>query len=100
MAKNGGQAEPEIGHNLNDLKKDIQQAMADMDEIDASRLELNERAGEIRARLETKGVNRKVFNAARQFAKTDEDKRKGFDTAYAICREAMGVPIQGDMFEG
>ncbi len=27
------------------------------------------------------------------------DKRRNFDLAYAICREAIGDPIQRDLFD-
>ena len=32
----------------------------------------------------------------------DPDKREGFDIAYDIVREAIGLPVtaQGDLFEG
>jgi len=88
----------EIGGNLTKLKKDIARAHQQLTDIEAKRSALNSEAEAIRADIEEKGIGRKAFAAARSIFKTEAEKRTGFDEAYLIAREAMGIPVQGDLF--
>ena len=90
---------PIPGHNLTELKAEIGEAVKQMEHIDAERLSLNEDAGAIRAKLEKQGIPRAVFAAAYRYYKMDPDKREGFDVAYRICRESVGLPVQEDLFD-
>lgn len=47
--------------------------------------------------LSAKGIPKAAFDAALRYMNWDEDKRRGFDLAYGICRTALGAPIQGDI---
>lgn len=88
----------EIGHNLTGLKKEIADALAKMKDLKNDRADVNEEMGSIRARLEAKGIPKKAFAMAQQYINMDPDDREGFDIAYALCREAGGLPMQEDLF--
>jgi hypothetical protein len=86
-------------HNLNALKLDIKKAAEEVINAKARRLEINAEIAEIRAGMEAKGITKRAFDAAVKYLEQDEEKRAGYDTAYAIAREALGVPVQGDLWD-
>ncbi len=51
------------------------------------------------AGLEAMGVNRHAFKMALKYSEMDENQRKNFDFAYNLVREAIGQPLQPDLFE-
>ena len=82
-----------------ELLSSIRQGVAEIADAKANRTASNEAIGEVRARLETLGIPRKSLAAAMQYMDMDPDKRRGFDVAYALVREALGEPVdnQGDI---
>lgn len=77
-----------------ELTRYIREASEKLDKIDEKRATLNAQAQSVRDGLREKGINVAAFNAGRQYASTEELKRKGFDTSTYLTRLALGVPIQ------
>jgi len=86
-------------HNVKALIKEIRKAAEQVAELKEQRTAINEQIGAIRADVAAKGVPKKAFDQACAYVAMDEDKREGFDAAYQITREALGQPVQGDMFQ-
>ncbi len=85
-------------HNLTKLKKDVKNGVDELVNLKTERASINEAMGAVRADLETKGIPKKALQMAMTYMNMDPDKREGFDIAYQIVREAMDLPLQGDMF--
>ena len=95
MSTNGATA----GHNLDNIKSAIK---ASYDRIlewrdDRSAVQADIQAE--REKLVALGIPKKAFDMAVKYAVLDPDERKAFDTAYAIVREAIGLPVQADLFD-
>ncbi len=86
------------GHNLSDTMKKIQSAIKRVNEAKAKRTEVNEDIAAIRASLETLGIHKAAFDMALRYLSWEPEKRENFDVAYALVREAGGLPLQGDLF--
>lgn len=88
------------GHNLTKLKQDIVEGIQKISQQKQERQACNEEISAIRADLEAKGIPKKALDMAMQYMNMDPDKREGFDVAYDIVREAVGLPYdaQGDLF--
>lgn len=87
------------GHNLTALKDEIKKGVDAILSAADVRAEANADLEAIRANLESKGIKRKALAMAISYSKMDEDQRRGFDTAYELVREAIGLPLQRDLFE-
>ena len=88
----------DIGHNLTGLKKDIAEALQKMKRLKDERTDVNAEMGAIREALQAQGIPKKAFAMANSYINMDPDDREGFDIAYALCREAGGLPLQEDLF--
>lgn len=88
------------GSNLTELKKDIVKAVADVEKFKADKKSTGEDIQAIRENMASKGIPKKAFDMALKYKDMDPSDREGFDTAYAIMREAIGLPFieQGDLF--
>lgn len=89
------------GGNVSQLKADIVDGIAKIEGEIENRQAANDAIAAVKSDLEAKGVPKKALNMAMQYMAMDSDKREGFDVAYGIVREAMGMPVvgQGDLFE-
>jgi uncharacterized protein (UPF0335 family) len=87
-------------NNLTSTKREIKQVAEAVQRMKDERQEINESIAERRAKLVTLGIPKAAFDMAMKYLNWDEDKRRGFDTAYSIAREAIGLPFndQGDLF--
>ncbi len=94
------QAPPAPEGNISKLMEDVKSAAAKVNTLSAKRQGINDDINAIRHDMEAKGISRKAFDAALAYSNQDPEKREGFDVAYSIAREAMGVPLQGDLFDG
>ena len=90
---------PEIGDNMKGLIPDIEAAFADVDAMDGDREVINQNIQAIREDLYAKGIPKEAFDLARRYKEWPEDKRRNFDLAFAVCREAIGMPRQSDFLE-
>lgn len=86
------------GHNLNKLKASIADAINGVKRLKVERTDINAEIAELRANMETLGIPKKAFDMAMTYMNMDPDKREGFDIAYAIVREAGGLPMSDDLF--
>jgi uncharacterized protein (UPF0335 family) len=92
-------AAPTIGSNISKLKADIAKAADKIIALKEKRRSVNEDIGAIKANMETQGIPRKALMDAIRYKEEDADKRKGYDLGYSIAREALGLPVQTDMFD-
>ena len=89
----------DIGHNLTGLKKKIADGIQKMGRLKNERADVNAEMAAIREALQAEGIPKKAFAMALQYLNMDPDDRVGFDIAYALCREAGGLPLQEDLFQ-
>lgn len=81
-----------------DVRTFIAEQAAALNKLDDERRALNDRARAIRSEVKARGIKLRAFNAARAYARLDEDQREGEDLSYAITRAAIGLPVQADLF--
>jgi hypothetical protein len=85
-------------HNLTELKKLIADSIRSVTELKKDRADVNAEIGAVRAKLVAQGIPKKAFDMAMAYINMDPDDREGFDVAYALVREAGGLPMQEDLF--
>lgn len=88
----------EIGHNITELKKKVAKAIQSVKSLKEERTETNAAIAEVRASMEAAGIHKAAFDMAMRYLAWEPEKREGFDLAYAICREAGGLPMAEDLF--
>lgn len=86
------------GANLTQLKKDVKKITDSINAQKNKRTEINQQIASYRAKLETMGIHKKAADMAMAYMGWEPEKREGFDIAYAIVREAMGLPVSDDLF--
>ena len=87
------------GEGLSELQKAAFEAIQEITNLEKSRSEVNAKIQAIRERLEAKGISKKSLAVALMVSKMNEDHLDGFDTAYLICRKAINLPVQSEMFD-
>jgi chaperonin GroEL (HSP60 family) len=87
-----------INTELNELKKKIRDAVNTVNGAKEDRAESNAVIAEAMASMEAKGIPRKALQWAMTYSEWDSDARAGFDVAYQIVREAIGVPMEDELF--
>ena len=95
---NGDDSPPEMGGNITDLKKQIKDGATKVIALKEQRSAINEDIASIRADLAALGIPRKDFDGAVKRYLMDPKDRTTSDEATAICCEALGVPVQGNLF--
>lgn len=85
--------------NIASLEALVRECNDAHDRADSERANATHETQAYLEKLELNGITRKAFRMARSYSKMDPDDRAGFDTAYQIARKALGVPVQGDMFD-
>ena len=98
-AKNAAEPKPTIGGNLTELKEFIKAQVDAIKELKAEGATFNEDIKSIFAKMESRGISKHAARAAMQYMSWDKDQRRGFDLAYQLVREAMGLPVQADLFD-
>lgn len=86
------------GSNLTDKLKKIQSAISRVRSAKEERAEVNADILAIRESMAAIGVPKAAFDMALRYLDWEPEKRQGFDVAYALVREAGGLPLQGDLF--
>lgn len=79
------------------IEERIRQAHAAISEWEAKRDELATLISGGIDMLAKWGINPVAFKAARKYAAMEPAKRASIDASYAICRQALGVPLQQDL---
>ena len=90
---------PGIGDNIKGLAGEITEAFEQIDDMAKDRDAINKKVQAVREDLYAKGIPKEAFDLARAYKEWPEDKRRNFDLAFAICRDAIGMPMQGDFLE-
>jgi len=88
------------GSNLKPLKADIAKAYVEITDHKKTRGEANAEIAAKLTSLEAKGIGKKSMRMAMTYVEMSEDEQAGFDIAYAVAREALGAPVQGDLLSG
>lgn len=70
-----------------------------IDEKKQERLEVGSDITLARETLANAGIPKEAADMAFRYATWDDDKRAGFDVAYAIVREAIGLPMEDELFD-
>ena len=90
---------PGIGDNIAGLEDDIKKAFEDIEQLGKDRDAINQKVQATREDLYAKGIPKEAFDLARNYAGWPEDKQRNFDLAFAVCREAVGLPMQRDFLD-
>ncbi len=90
---------PAFGDNIKGLVNDIVVALEQIDQLAADRDAINIKCQAIREDLYAKGIPKEAFDLVRHYKEWPEDKRRNFDLAFAVGRDAIGMPMQGDFLE-
>jgi len=88
----------DVHHNLTKVKEAITSGITKVRDLKGEREDVNAGIAEVRASLAALGIPKKAFDMALAYLDMDPDKREGFDIAYALVREAGGLPMQDDLF--
>ena len=83
---------------MTELQKVCADAILELSNFEKRRSEINAQMQAVRERLEAKGISKRSLAVAVMVSKMNEDHLEGFDTAYLICRKAIKLPVQSDMF--
>lgn len=86
------------GSNLTDKIKKIQSAITSIKQHKDERAEVNAEIMAVRESMTAIGIPKAAFDMALRYLEWEPEKRQGFDVAYALVREAGGLPLQGDLF--
>ena len=102
MAKklNGGDAaDPGLGHNATDIKRDLMLAAQEIARIDEQIAELRAAKNEIKqAKVKAHGVKLADFNTVARWRKLENEDRNQTLDNIRLCCEALEIGTQGDLF--
>jgi len=87
------------GDNLKPLHDAIRDAKEKIASKETERQTINDEIEAVRSELQMKGIGRKPFDMAMKYIALDADQRRAFDLAYQIVRDALGAPLQRDLFD-
>lgn len=80
------------------MKKAILDIHNGVEEAKNDRGEVNAQIAAYRAKLANMGIPKKAYDMAARYASMKPEEQKGFDLAYALVRDALGDPMQEDLF--
>lgn len=83
---------------LERLKKRIRTARDKVTRVKLARDENNAEINEARASMEADGIPKAAFDMALRYAGWDSNRQRGFDRAYAIVRDSLGLEVEADLF--
>lgn len=86
-------------HNVGELKKQIADAIQSVKQLKLDRQDINADIQAVREKMNALGIHKAAFDMAMKYLSWEEDKRTNFDLAYALVREAGGLPMQEDLFQ-
>lgn len=90
---------PLEGSNLNKVRADIKKAIDKIGKLRDERGEVQADIQAERERVVALGVPKKALDLVMNYMSMDEDQRRAFDMGYTIAREAIGLPLQSDLFD-
>ena len=92
----------EMGGNISNVLEKVAKARDEIIKLKNKRSEINAEIKAKREAMEALGVTKKAFDLALNYFEADPEQREGFDQAYIVAREGMGLPVKGaqlDFFE-
>lgn len=87
------------GDNLKTIKETVKKVFSAVDELKNERESTNADILAQREKLKALGIDKEAFDLCSKYMGWDENKRRSFDLAYGIVRDALGVPMQADLFD-
>lgn len=90
---------PQIRMELGKLRQLIRDKVGVIQGAQSDRLAHNSDIQAARTELEAQGIPKKALAAAMAYLGWDADARAGFDNAYVIVREALGCPMEDQLFD-
>jgi len=84
--------------NSKGMEEFIQKCFQELSDIDAKRKELNDEAGDMRARLKDKGVDTNAFRDQYGFFKSGKHGREQYKESASICFDALNKMDTGELF--
>lgn len=88
---------PPATHNIAEITKVVTEAVAEMDRLIEERGSINEQLVACRRRCVEVGVSRQALGDALSYRNLDVESRPGYDVGYELAREAIGLPLQGEL---
>tara|TARA_Y100000310_G_scaffold341878_1_gene442687 strand:- start:1250 stop:1561 length:312 start_codon:yes stop_codon:yes gene_type:complete len=92
--------------NLTELKVYLKKTADHVIDLKAARAEINSQIGAAKAKVAAKGIPKRAFNRALQDYEATKNVEPDettdaatVDEAYVIAREALLIPIQGNLFD-
>lgn len=92
----------EMGGNLNNVFEKIAKARDKIISLKNKRAQLNAEIKAEREAMEALIGSKKAYDLALSYFEASPEQREGFDQAYIVAREGMGLPVKGaqiDLFE-
>lgn len=91
--------QPRLAGNLDNIKATIKAEVDKMLEAEKRRELANKDIAAAKSAIEAVGVKKKALAWAISYFKLDADQREDIDLSFAIVREAIGLPVQADLFD-
>lgn len=76
----------------------LRQAHEEVKEKKEKRAEINLEVSAIYKRLEGLGIDKKAAKAVFAMYELEEEQRRMYDLSASVCRKALAMPLQGDLF--
>ena len=92
----------EMGGNISNVLEKIAKTRDEIIKLKQKRAEINAEIKAKREAMEDQGITKKAFDLSLSYFEADPEQREGFDQAYILAREGMGLPVKGaqlDFFE-
>lgn len=88
-----------MGGNITGLMESIAKTRDNIIQWKKDRAEINAKIKEARESMEAKGITKRAFDLALGYFEAAPEQRDGFDTAYHLAREGMGLPVRGEQLD-
>lgn len=86
----------QMGSNITGMMDDIAKKRDEIIDLKKKRSEINAKIKEKMEAMNAKGITKDAFRAALSYFEAATEQREGYDLAYSLAREGMGLPIQGE----
>lgn len=96
MAKKGTQ--PPLNHNEAELREIIASETANIINFEKQRKVINDKITSARSNIKALNIDMDAWRASKRRQEMDPDVRAEFDRSQSLCNDALGVPIQADLF--
>ena len=90
------------GHNFSLTREQLGQVeewTRDVQALEGRRSAINDQIAEKRGAIKALGIDMDAWRAAKRRKEMDPEDRANFDRSQAMVNAALGIPIQGDLFQ-